>query len=215
VLVPAYVSPAELAGLAQRRAERRIVIVNPASGSGSTRDPAYAGAVRLLQRGETRVLGYVATGYGSRPADAILAEIDRYSAWYGVDGIFLDETSSDRERLGHYRTLGEAVRTKRGLMVVQNPGVVPDRGYFETADVIVTFEGPHSAYGERRPVPDVPREKVAHLVYAAPEGPSSPFVGDGDAGYVYATPGVLPNPWGRLAPPLDAQEAVGHPCGAA
>jgi Spherulation-specific family 4 len=216
VLIPAYVPPSELADLSRRSAPRRVVVLNPASGTGPTRDPKYASAVQSLQSTETRVLGYVATGYGSRPAGEILAEIDRYVAWYGVDGIFLDESSSDRAALAHYRALGEAARTDRGLMVVQNPGVVPDLGYFATADVIVTFEGPHSAYAERTrergQLTDVPPAKIAHLIYEAPSDASTLAVDAGKAGYVYATPGVLPNPWGRLAPSLAVQGTAGETC---
>jgi hypothetical protein len=61
--------------------------------------------------------------------------------------------------------------------VVLNPGVVPARGYFDLADIVVTFEGPVDGY--------------AGAVRRMPA-----------AGYFYATSGTLPDPWSAVPPYL-------------
>ena len=56
------------------------------------------------------MLGYVPTGYGARPLADVLADVRRYLAWYGVDGIFFDEASSDAALLPYYRAAEPAGR---------------------------------------------------------------------------------------------------------
>jgi hypothetical protein len=200
LLVPAYVPPDAVSQLA-RDARPRLLVVNPASGPGSARDDAYAGAVRAAQRAGTRVLGYVATGYGVRPRAHVEADVARYREWYGTDGVFLDEAAAAPSLLGHYRALVDRARATGARFVVLNPGTVPDRGYFDVADVVVTFEGPYHSLGaaaERTPG-WVPRDRSAVLVYDATPAQAATVVADaGHAGYVYATSGRLPHPWGTL-----------------
>ena len=70
--------------------------------------------------------------------------------------------------------------------------------------MIVTFEGPYARYAnamERAPawVRDMSPERSAVLVYEADADQAAAVVGDTrHAGYVYATSGTLPHPWGRL-----------------
>ncbi len=92
-----------------------------------------------------------------------------------------------------------------------NPGVVPDRGYFDVADVVVTFEGSFAQYGEDRPpawLGDLPRDRIAVLVHGASAAQAADVVAGAEhAGYAYATPGVLPHPWGTV-PGYITQEAA-------
>ena len=73
-----------------------------------------------------------------------LADAERYREWYGVDGIFLDEVAHDDAQLPYYAALSRALRGDGELVL--NPGTVPARGYFELADVVVTYEGPFADY---------------------------------------------------------------------
>jgi Spherulation-specific family 4 len=217
-LIPAYVEPAAISELAKGGSGRgRLIVVNPASGPGQGADPAYAQAVKAAQRSGSRVLGYVPTGYGTRPVAAVEQDVDRYRSWYGVDGIFLDEASANRASLAHYRALSRHVRAAPGQLVVMNPGVVPARGYFALADVIVTFEGPVSAYaGALRETPawvdDLPRGRIAHLIYGASREQALAAVRRrAHAQYVYAAAGAPPHPW-SLPDYLDAEEALLDAC---
>lgn len=203
-LVPAYAGPQEVRALARRDTPPALLIINPDSGVGAHRQTDYADAVRRARQAGSQVIGYVATAYGRRDAAAVAAEAERYRRWYGVDGVFLDETSHHQSDLPHYRALSDRLRSWAHPLVL-NPGVVPARGYFALADVVVTFEGPFSAYGEalaRQPawVRDRPSASIAHLVYAASlEQARAAAALHPHAGYVYLTPGVLPDPWGSVA----------------
>lgn len=191
-LVPAYVYPEQILGLVERGVLPRLLVINPASGPGAERDPAYARAVDAAGAGGTRVLGYVPTGWAARPRDAVEADIARYREWYGVDAIFLDEAASSEAALPYYRAL-----RARADFVVLNPGVVPARGYFDVADLIVTFEGPYSSYRGDASPEGIDAERVAHLVYETPrEHAVDPEAAA--AGYVYFTSGTLPHPWGTI-----------------
>ena len=142
--------------------------------------------------------------WAARPLDAVKADIHRYREWYGVDGVFLDEAAASESALPYYRALQDRAR-----FVVLNPGMVPARGYFDVADIVVTFEGPFAAYRtrERDPLP----ERSAHLVYGASREQALAALARGHAPrYAYFTSGSLPHPWGTvpeyLAPELAALE---------
>ncbi len=216
-LIPAYVPPHELAALAAGARRPRMVVVNPDSGPGAGEGRGYAEAVRTLQAAGVRVLGYVPTTYGSRPLAAVLADVGRYLAWYGVDGIFFDEASADGALLPYYRAASRQARGDSGRVVVLNPGVPPAAGYFDVADVVVTFEGTYAGYASamaatpdwlRRIAPD----RVAHLVYDATRAEALDAVADATAGYVYVTSGAMPNPWRSLPAYLDEEEEALAAC---
>jgi hypothetical protein len=200
-LVPAYLHPQEIERLAQRSTLPQLLVINPASGPGSEPRPDYRRAIGAARAGGARVLGYVATGWASRPLAAVEADIDRYREWYGLDDVFLDEAAASEEAIGYYA----ALRSRAGFVVL-NPGVVPARDYFDVADVVVTFEGPFAAYGarERDPVP----ERSAHLVYATSREQALGALERREPRYAYFTSGGLPHPWGTvpayLAPELTA-----------
>jgi Spherulation-specific family 4 len=217
-LIPAYVPPSAIADLVERSDRPRVLIVNPSSGPGTRPHPAYQEAVRSAREAGTRVLGYVPTNYGTRDLNLAMADIDRYHSWYGVDGIFVDEAAHTDERLGYYRALSSGIRASRDQLIVLNPGVVPARGYFEAADIVVSFEGPYTDYPaalERMPdwVRRMPPKRIAHLVYAASAEQARRVVQSRtEAGYLYVTSESLPNPWGALPPYLDEEEALLETC---
>ncbi len=218
-LMPAYVSPHELVGLLALRELPRLIVVNPHNGPGVAARRSYRDAVQAAQKAGVRVLGYVATTYGARPAAAVQADIDRYESWYGVDGIFLDETASDAAELPYYRALSRHARAAGARLVVLNPGVVPARAYFDIADVVVAFEGPYAEYAaalERMPswLDDIPPERIAYLVYDAQRAEAVAAARAAEhAAYVYATSGVQPNPWRTIPSYLANEEELSAACG--
>jgi hypothetical protein len=211
-LIPAYVSPERLSELAKSAEPGRTVILNPASGPGAAPDAAYRRAARQVRAAGTELLGYVPTGYGARDPAAVKADIERYESWYGVDGIFLDETAHDAANVPYYKSLSETIHAAGERTVAINPGVVPGRAYFDLADVVVTYEGPYAGYAdaERRTpawVEELPRGRIAHLVYGASgEQAERVVTANAHAGHVYVTDGALPHPWGSLPPYLDQEE---------
>jgi hypothetical protein len=212
-LIPAYLPPEDLVRLAERPLPGRVVIVNPMSGPGAAAQAGYRQAVAALKRSGARVLGYVHTGYGERPAGAVEADIERYRAWYGVDGIFLDEAAHTDAALGHYGAVAARVRASGMRIVALNPGVVPARAYFGIADIVVTFEGAaadHAAAVRRMPawLGDLPPDRIAHLIHGAPaEQMRGVLAQDPGAGYVYVTSGTMPDPWSALPDYLAEEEA--------
>ncbi len=218
-LIPAYVPPHALVELVRASSRPRLLVINPASGPGAEPSAGYREAVRTAQRAGARVLGYVHTTYGARPAADVMADIDRYMSWYGVDGVFLDEAAHDVARVGYYAALARHVRAGGARrVVVLNPGVVPARQYFALADVIVTFEGPYAAYGaamDATPdwVRDQPPGRVAHLVYDASRQQALATVSHPQqAGYVYATSGSMPDPWRTVPAYLHEEEHALEVC---
>jgi hypothetical protein len=220
LLIPAYVPPDAVLELV-RAVRPRLLVINPASGPGTSRDRAYRDAVRAAQRAGGRVLGYVPTGYGMRDPAQVAVDIDRYESWYGTDGIFLDEAATAVDQLAYYRGLAAHVRAAGERLVVLNPGTVPDRAYFDVADVIVTFEGPYPRYAaalEAAPewTRELDPERVAVLVYGASREQAVDVVaGSEHVGYVYATSGTLPDPWRTLPAYLREQKGLLGECAAA
>lgn len=216
-LIPAYVLPPAIVDAVQGPVRARLIVVNPHNGPGAQEHAQYRQAVRAARRAGARVLGYVPTSYGARPAADVEADIARYASWYGVDDIFLDEASSDAAQLAYYEALARRIRSGAKHLVVLNPGAVPARAYFDLADVVVTFEGPYSTYAgalDRMPewVRHEPADRIAHLVYGASRDQALTAVRASDgAGYLYLTSGTPPDPWRTLPSYLleEEQELAG------
>jgi hypothetical protein len=213
-LIPAYITPAAIADLVDGPQHRRLIVINPASGPGAAVHPPYREAVAAARESGAQVLGYVPTGYGARDPAAVRADIDRYREWYGIDGVFLDETAHDEALLPHYRALSLFARGGRDGLVVVNPGMVPAAGYFDLADIVVTYEGPGAGYADTLArTPDwlrrLPSDRVAHLVYAASRDQAlaaaeNPLA----AGWLYVTSGELPDPWATVPDYLEETDAA-------
>lgn len=217
LLVPMYVHPAVApAGWrALEAAAPRLygVVLNAADGPGDRPDPVYTAAAGRLRDAGVRVLGYVDTRYGERRAGAVLRDVRRHRAWYGVAGVFADRVASGADRLPYYRRLARAARLCGARTVVLNPGVHPDPGYARCADLLVTFEGRWADYlGATVPAwtAGQPPGRFCHLVYEVPGGSGGGQVGRvartaaaRGAAVHCAVPGGLPNPWRTAPGPAD------------
>jgi spherulation-specific family 4 protein len=210
-LIPAYLRPDALVALADAAPGPRLLIVNPASGPGERPDADYRRAIGHAQANGARVLGYVATTFGARHSAAVLADAEHYRAWYGIDGIFLDEVAHGEPELPYYAALSRRLRD-RGELVL-NPGMVPAPGYFDLADVVVTYEGPFADYAPRLAqapgwVREIPEDRTAHLVYAASLAQARSIFSSTPPGvHLYVTSGTQPDPWGSPPPPYLREEA--------
>jgi hypothetical protein len=213
--MPAYFAPGPTWGEVTVAAPTvRFLILNPASGPGLQADPGYAAVVSRAQGQGVEVLGYVDTGYGSRPLDEVQAEIDRYHRWYDVSGIFLDRTSGDVSDLPYYAQLARHVRWDLNATFVVNPGSFPNELYARLADVVGTFEGDAGTY-LKTPAPSwvesYPASRFWHLVYSA-SVEQLPQVLEharaNRAGVVYVTDQGLPNPWGTPASYWEAERTA-------
>lgn len=211
IAVPAYFDPGPLWNRMERASPTAgMAVINPLNGPGAAREPRYAAQVKSSQSAGLTVLGYVHTAYGARPGGAVRADVDAYCLWYGVDGVFFDEASTERSYASsYYAALCDYVRSHKGkALTVLNPGTQTDEGYMAIADIVVTFEGSYGAYVDANPAPgwvgDYPPRRFWHLVYAArgvrKMQRAVRLSEKRGAGWVYVTPSGLPNPWDSLPP---------------
>jgi hypothetical protein len=202
--VPAYFHPGRDAGtwelLAVRASAVGLVVVNPSSGVGATADPAY----RALCAGPWRpaIAGYVDTAYARRPLAEVVDEAVTYARRYGVGSVFADQVTSGPADLPYYRELARHLRAAGVDRVALNPGTVPEPGYLEIADVVVTFEDTAEAYRRWRPGRSPTGRAAAwHLVHDAPVATHRAILaraGRLGAAYAFVTDRRLPNPWDGL-----------------
>jgi Spherulation-specific family 4 len=207
IAVPSYFYPgSQWDQLASASSTVGLTIINPNSGPGATRDPNYVNQVNKSKAAGLQVIGYVYTKWGSRASAQVKNDIDRYYSWYGVDGIFLDEASTDCTKESYYSDLNKYVKSKGGKGITTiNPGVSTQECYINSADIIVNFEGVYSDYLNWTATWETKYDpsRFWHLVYATPSpveaGTAISLAKSRGAGWIYTTDLTLPNPWGALA----------------
>ncbi|MBP2472939.1 hypothetical protein JOF53_001811 [Crossiella equi] len=206
VAVPSYFRPGpDWQRLEAAAPTTGLAVVNPHNGPGASPDPAYAAQVASAHAKGLIVLGYVSTRWGARPEAEIRADVDRHMAWYGVGGIFLDETTTDCAHQPFYERLYRYIRGKATVTVVLNPGASVEECYLSAGDVLVTFEADYRAYTGYQAAAwtsRYPAHRFWHLVHGTPREALADAVARAKghrAGWFYATPDPLdPNPWARL-----------------
>jgi hypothetical protein len=218
-LVPAYFYPdwwntpnnwTRMCGAMNRARGASTAVMNPNSGPGAKANSDYVQAIAACHALGQHVIGYVYTSYAARALASVRSDIDSYFAFYpGIDGIFLDEMSNDPGTLAYYRSLYQYIRGKPQLHeVVGNPGAAAASAWqlsTPVADAVVVFEGTAAVYANWSP-PLWVRSRVAstisNLVYATSDETTMAQVclssKAKNAGYMYVTNDVLPNPWDAL-----------------
>jgi hypothetical protein len=131
-----------------------FIIADASPGDGASVDPNYVSAIDTYEREGIKVYGYVDTAYGSRSLSSVETEVSDWYSWYGLNGIFFDDASSNPTLASpgsYYNELYEYVKhvTGPGVLgttVVLNPGTIPAEAYMADSDVICDFEGPEASY---------------------------------------------------------------------
>lgn len=209
LLVPAYQYPtlgtlwADCAAAASR--VPLVAVLDPASGPGTGVDPTYTAAVGAVRAAGGKVIGYVPTFWATTPPETVLAQVDRYRAWYAIDGIFFDIMANDANaaHVAYYAALRESIRAReRAWLVVGNPGTTTQQGYVNGADVLCDFEYYGEGYFTFTPEPwahAYPPRHFAHLLHSLSTADSmraavarARALG---AGWVYVTPDTMVNPY--------------------
>jgi len=194
-ILPAYFYPGATwqAALAAATSSSTIV-VNPDSGPGSSFDPQYAQVISAARSEGVQLLGYIDTNYATVPLTTIDQEIGDYQTWYGITGIYFDESSSSASQLTYYQQATAAVRAAdNDAVVMLNPGTYPDQSYMSLGDLINVFEQPYSAFVNDPPpqwVYDYPADMFSSQVSAVPSGDLQAAVSLAEArhsGYIYLT----------------------------
>jgi hypothetical protein len=149
-------------------------------------------------------LGYVATGEGSRPVNAVELELDRWKRWYpATTGIFFDEMATQAEQYSYYGQLAASARRYGFKRVVGNPGTRPAERLFDAVDAIVVYEH------EGQPADDLALPSTADrrgmLAHGVGSLDTAAFRAEaGRYRYLYVTDDVMPNPWDALSSHLQA-----------
>lgn len=206
IAVPSYFYPGgywtQLVNSAPRL---KMAVISPDNGAGQYLDGNFSKVTEEARKNGITVIGYIYTKYGSRQATEIQAEMDRYTAWYGVDGFFLDEVSNECSQVPYYQGLHDYVKARpRGGKVVLNPGAATPECYLAAADVIVNFEGDYDAYLNWQPMgweSKYAADCFWHLVIgvSAANLPNALTLSkQRNAGWIYITDDTPPNPWDTL-----------------
>lgn len=206
MFIPAYFYPGSLWDQATAGAPVvDVMIMNPASGPGTSQDSNYVTAVQNARDAGIKVIGYVHTTYGQRNIDTVKGEVDTYLGWYNISGIFFDEVNSSAAGIPYYQNVSDYVKATAAPYVALNPGVVPDQGYINISDTTVIFENTYSVYRTWSPpswVNEYAASKFTHLVHAtAGTNNMKKAISSSksrNAGNVYVTNDLLPNPWDTL-----------------
>ena len=210
--IPSYYSPGPIWTQSEKAAPSvGLMIINPNSGPGATKNPQYVAQVREAQGKGVKIIGYVHTSYGKRPKSEVMDEVRKFFLWYHVDGIFFDETSNLEPDIPYYRDLYKDVKAiNKKDLVVLNPGAPTLEGYMSACDIVATFELDVKAYLTKFVgaawTAKYPASRFWHIVYGVSAGPQLKQVlklsRQRGAGWVYLTSEGLPNPYSKL--PADA-----------
>lgn len=234
LIVPAYFYPSSVpalnewntltASLAANPGASVTAIMNPDNGPGAAFNGDYETAVNAFRDQKGKVLGYVYTCYGNnncqprlpptRSANDVIADAQRYAGWYQVDGIFLDEMSSNPAVLSFYERIANGLRGPHpDWTLMGNPGVNPDKGYFGAANSLVTFEGSFEKFINGAFLRELsnPASSIA-LIYEATEAQMLTAIGlarQAGLGGIYVTDRRYnDNPWLGLPSYWSAQVAA-------
>jgi hypothetical protein len=210
--IPAYFSPGSLwTQMEDAYPTVGLAVINPNSGPGASQNSDYVTQVASSQAAGLTVIGYVNTLSGARDFIDVRSDIDAYYNFYQtLDGIFLDEVSTNCSDVAYYQDLYEYIKTQGGKGVtVINPGTQTSECYICVSDIIVNFEDNYNDeyliyYTQPSWVTKYPRSHFWHLVYNTPSianmRDALSLSKNRHAGWVYVTPAAGLNPWDTLPP---------------
>jgi Spherulation-specific family 4 len=132
-----------------------VAIINPNSGPNyAPPNVDYQQGIKDLQQVGIKIIGYVPTNYAKRDIRAVKVDIDLYTKYFNVDGIFLDEAASKQGESTYYQQVYQYIKSRSARYnVIINPGVDVDESYLSQpiADIIVTFENHQEAWANYHP----------------------------------------------------------------
>jgi hypothetical protein len=226
-----------------------VIITGRAPNAQAPFAPAWAQTLKKAHDSGQRAIGYVDTGFlgtgiypathpnptridgpgrGSTSVSAWITQIkqdvdDWYSLYgaYGVDGIFLDQTTIPCGTAGdsmHYANIYAEIsdyitRNHAGAYIVINPGAPVGQCYENVADTIVTFEGNYEKYMNNQAAPwqlnSAHPEKFWNIIWGVPATTMPAVISRSkqqNAGYIYVTnEDGWANPYGTIASYWDSE----------
>jgi hypothetical protein len=206
-IVPLYTSPSDpswdaiITAAEAHPTVHVVAIVNPSNGPGSSKSSGYTAGIAALQAANIKVLGYVATGYGSHSIASMEAEMDTWKSFYPtVQGVFFDEQSNAASDVPHYQTLAQYAKSVGLSYTVGNPGTDVAPAYVGVIDTMLIYEsnGVPAISSLSRWSSYAP-SNFGVIPYAV-SAMDTTFVKQARqyVEYVYVTNDNLPNPWDSL-----------------
>lgn len=181
-----------------------MAVVNPNSGPGWSADSAYMTSIAQLINAGIKVIGYVPTGYGTRPAADAQADMKRWRSLYpAVTGIFFDEMQNKTGWESYYKSLTAYAKSHGFDLTMGNPGASSIPSYVGTVDLIFVYEnvgypnptsfaGWHTQYDKRN---------FAVIPHSVPYFSRSFVTGVRQyIGYIFIQNDTMPNPWDTVPP---------------
>ena len=217
MVVPAYYAPGpEWQRIIAASDVVGMIIFNPASGPGTVKDPAYVSAIAQAQAAGILVLGYVATDYGQRAEADINSDVNGYYDLYQLSGVYFAEGPM----ASGCDTLEPEYRRLTALALSRDPKAYLAIGtrfcptYITFSDLMVEFAEDWTtfqSYTVPSWMPANSPERFCQFINSVPPAEASHAlsmaVGYG-AGWVFATDGTQPNPWGALPSYFDQELAA-------
>jgi hypothetical protein len=190
-----------------------MVIINPASGPGTSTDPQYAQVIAQARAAGIIVLGYVSTSYGQRPEADVVADINSYYDLYSLSGIYLAEGPMEVDCTpleAQYRRVADAAHARDpNAYLAVGTHYCPTYIYF--LNLMVEFAmswSDYQSYVVPTWMPAGSPERFCHFISDVPPDQAgaaiSRAIANG-AGWVFATDLSEPNPWGQLPVYFDAE----------
>jgi hypothetical protein len=160
------------------------------------------------QRG-IRILGYVTTDYGNRSLARVKSDIERWHAWYAVDGVFFDEVSTSAMQVDYCQKLYDHAKSEGAPdhVVALNPGRQTLAGFMPACDILVNSESTWPTYrdafaGNPDWIANYPASRFWHVVHGCPTEADMQtalkLAHARRAGWIFVTNGTGSNPYRRL-----------------
>ncbi len=140
ILIPyyGYPTPAAIQPLiTQKQLHPNVpmrVILNPASGPGTTVNTVYRDAINSLKLAGIQVAGYVNTSNNARSLTDVKGDISRWYTLYHPDGIFLDSMGTN---LSYYTTLTAYIKSFGMQFSIGNAGGNVSTTYTTAVDTVI------------------------------------------------------------------------------
>jgi hypothetical protein len=187
-------------------------IANLGNGPGQRRDPASAALFARARAAGIRVVGYVYTSFGRRPLSQVRRDVRRWARWYPVDGVFVDNVTSNGGQFRYYRTVSRYIRASGTPFIVMNGYVT--RKYMRLTDIVLMLEGNLADFRRFR-TPAWTRSfeawRMASIVYGVPGRKAMRSVlrqaSLRNVGTVYVTDAKFPTPYFSLPRFSDSRNA--------
>jgi len=207
-----------------------VAIINPNNGpDNAPPNPDYQQGLKDLHQAGVKIVGYVPTSYSKRDIQAVKADIDVYSKYFNIDGIFVDETANTQDQLKYYHQIYQYTKSRSPrYQVIINPGADIIESYLRepVADVSVNFENYQKVWNNYHPpayMKNYPPQHFAALVHTTADPQIMKSTIDlADRykfGYIYITNDSTDtadrNPWDTLPSYWQAQVNYIHKLNAA